>query len=120
MTLEKLSYWNSKYLPSKKKIDYKDHKEDQVIDEIIDSDTNIINENLNEVEFSNNCNDKVQSESSVENEMDIEKDPKVSPIPHIIDQHISFMSQNVRSLRSETQRINLDAIIEIMIKKTNL
>ena len=57
LTLEQLSYWNSKYLPSKKKIDYKDHKKDQVIDEIIDSDTNIINENLNEVEFSNNCND---------------------------------------------------------------
>ena len=51
--------------------------------------------------------------------MDIEKDPKVSPIPQIIDQQISFMSQNVRSLRSETQRINLDAIIEIMIRKKN-
>ena len=120
LTLEKLSYWNSRYLPSKKKIDYKDHKKDQVIDEIIDSDANMINENLSEVEFSNNCNDKVQSKSSVENKIKIEKDPKVSTILHIIDQHISFMSQNIRSLRSKTQRINLDAIIDIMIKKTNL
>ena len=42
--------------------------------------------------------------------MYIEKGPN-------IDQHIFLMFQNVRSLRSETQRINLDAIIEIMIKK---
>ena len=49
--------------------------------------------------------------------MYIEKEPKVSLKPHIIDQHISLMSQNVRSLRSETQRINLDTIIEIMINE---
>ena len=36
--------------------------------------------------------------------------------PQIIDNYLSFISQNVQSLRSETQSINLDAIIEMMSK----
>ena len=36
--------------------------------------------------------------------------------PKTIDNHSSFVSQNVQSSRSEAQSINLDAIIEMMIK----
>ena len=40
------------------------------------------------------------------------------PKSDIFDHHISFISQNVQSLRSDSQSINLDAIIEkkIVIK----
>ena len=51
LNLEKLSYLNSNYLPSKKRIDYKVRKKDQVIDRIIDPDPIIINENLNEIDL---------------------------------------------------------------------
>ena len=36
--------------------------------------------------------------------------------PKTIDNHLSFVSQNFQSLRSEAQSINLDATIEMMIK----
>ena len=38
--------------------------------------------------------------------------------PDIIDNHLSFISQHVQSLKSEAQSIKLDAIIEMIIKKT--
>ena len=41
------------------------------------------------------------------------------PKHDILDHHISFISQNVQSLRSDSQSINLDAIIEVM-KKNNI
>ena len=40
--------------------------------------------------------------------------------PYIIDQHLSFISQNVQSLRREAQSINLDERIEIMTKNNIL
>ena len=36
--------------------------------------------------------------------------------PNIIDNNLSFISQNVQSLKSEAKSINLDAVIEMMIK----
>ena len=41
------------------------------------------------------------------------------PKSDLFDHHISFISQNVQSLRSDSQSINLDAIIEVM-KKNNI
>ena len=38
--------------------------------------------------------------------------------PKTIDNHLSFVSKNVQSLSSEAHSINLDAIVEMMIKTT--
>ena len=61
-----------------------------------------INENLNEIIFETDLNDNIESNSPVDNEIDIVKELPEFPKLHLIDQRISFVSQNVRSSRSKT------------------
>ena len=108
MNLEKLLYWNSKYLPSKKEIYYKNYKKDQVIDEIIDS--------ISPSNFPSPFHPVLPSPEIYSNDISIQEPEEVKK-NNIIENNISLVSQNVHSLRSDKQRINLDSIIDTMMAK---
>ena len=108
LNLEKLLYWNSKYLPSKKEIYYKNYKKDQVIDEIIDS--------ISPSNFPSPFHPVLPSPEIYSNDISIQEPEEVKK-NNIIEHNISLVSQNVYSLRSDKQRINLDSIIDTMMSK---